>query len=167
MIRFIDLPGGWKTFILCLMLLLNLYQFGYLFMLYMHKKIRLLLLNLLPTAFIFAAMPLLGNSVHNDSGCLKDAPVAAILLIWLLIGIYTAVSIISESRKASRFWQSRRSLTCSCRIRTQILLSSTRSASMARLWMLSGERTLKSRQRANGRVIWVKQMAFFLFALNR
>ena len=45
-------------------------------------------------------MPLLGNSVHNDSGCLKDAPVAAILLIWLLIGIYTAVSIISESRKA-------------------------------------------------------------------
>lgn len=66
----------------------------------MHKKIRLLLLNLLPTAFIFAAMPLLGNSVHNDSGCLKDAPVAAILLILLLIGIYTAVSIISESRKA-------------------------------------------------------------------
>ncbi len=100
MISFIDLPGGWKTFILCFMLLLNLYQFGYLFMLYMHKKIRLLLLNLLPTAFIFAAMPLLGNSVHNDSGCLKDAPVAAILLIWLLIGIYTAVSIISESRKA-------------------------------------------------------------------
>ncbi|MDD7488576.1 MAG: hypothetical protein PUK25_02695 [Clostridiales bacterium] len=100
MISFIDLPGGWKTFILCLMLLLNLYQFGYLFMLYMHKKIRLLLLNLLPTVFIFAAMPLLGNSVHNDSGCLKDAPVAAILLIWLLIGIYTAVSNISESRKA-------------------------------------------------------------------
>lgn len=100
MISFIDLPGGWKTFLLCLMLILNLYQFGYLFMLYMHKKIRLLLLNLLPTAFIFAAMPLLGNSVHNDSGCLKDAPVAAILLIWLLIGIYTAVSIISESRKA-------------------------------------------------------------------
>ena len=100
MISFIDLPGGWKTFILCLMLILNLYQFGYLFMLYLHKKIRLLLLNLLPTVFIFAAMPLLGNSVHNDSGCLKDAPVAAILLIWLLIGIYTAVSIISESRKA-------------------------------------------------------------------
>lgn len=105
MISYIDLPGGWKTFILCFMLILNLYQFGYLFMLYMHKKIRLLLLNLLPTAFIFAAMPLLGNSVHNDSGCLKDAPVAAILLILLLIGIYTAVSIISESRKAkeSRF----------------------------------------------------------------
>ena len=100
MISFIDLPGGWKTFILCLMLLLNLYQLGYLSMLYMHKKIRLLLLNLLPTVFIFAAMPLLGNSVHNDSGCLKDAPVAAILLIWLLIGIYTAVSNISESRKA-------------------------------------------------------------------
>ena len=100
MIGYIDLPGVWKTFILCIMLLLNLYQFSYLFMLYMHKKIRLLLLNLLPTVFIFAAMPLLGNSVHNDSGCLKDAPVAAILLIWLLIGIYTAVSIISESRKA-------------------------------------------------------------------
>ena len=100
MISYIDLPSGWKTFILCLMLILNLYQFGYLFMLYMHKKIRLLLLNLLPTAFIFAAMPLLGNSVHNDSGCLKDAPVAAILLIWLLIGIYTTVSAVSESRKA-------------------------------------------------------------------
>ena len=89
MISFIDLPGGWKTFILCLILLLNLYQFGYLFMLYMHKKIRLLLLNLLPTIFIFAAMPILGNSVHNDSGYMKDVPVAAILLIWLLIGIYT------------------------------------------------------------------------------
>lgn len=100
MISFIDLPGGWKTFILCFMLLLNLYQFGYLFMLYMHKKIRLLLLNLLPTAFIFAAMPLLGNSVHNDSGYLKDVPVAAILLIWLVIGIYTTVSIVSESHKA-------------------------------------------------------------------
>ena len=100
MIGYIDLPGVWKTFILCLMLLLNLYQFGYLFMLYMHKKIRLLLLNLLPTFFIFAAMPLLGNSAHNDSGCLKDVPVVAILLILLLIGIYTTVSIISESRKA-------------------------------------------------------------------
>ena len=100
MIGYIDLPGVWKTFILCLMLLLNLYQFSYLFMLYMHKKIRLLLLNLLPTVFIFAAMPLLGNSVHNDSGCLKDVPVVAILMILLLIGIYTTVSIISESRKA-------------------------------------------------------------------
>lgn len=100
MINYIDLPGGWKTFILCLMLLLNLYQFSYLSMLYMHKKIRLLLLNLLPTVFIFAAMPLLGNSVHNDSGCLKDVPVAAISLILLLIGIYTTVSIISESHKA-------------------------------------------------------------------
>ena len=98
MIGYIDLPDVWKTFILCLMLLLNLYQFSYLFMLYMHKKIRLLLLNLLPTVFIFAAMPLLGNSVHNDSGCLKDVPVVAILMILLLIGIYTAVSIISESR---------------------------------------------------------------------
>lgn len=100
MIGYIDLPDVWKTFILCLMLLLNLYQFSYLFMLYMHKKIRLLLLNLLPTVFIFAAMPLLGNSVHNDSGCLKDVPVVAILMILLLIGIYTTVSIISESRKA-------------------------------------------------------------------
>lgn len=100
MIRFIDLPGGWKTCILCFMLLLNLYQFGYLFMLYRHKKIRPLLLNLLPAIFIFAAMPILGNSVHNDSGYMKDAPVAAILLSWLLIGIYTTVSIISESRKA-------------------------------------------------------------------
>lgn len=100
MIRFIDLPGGWKTCILCFMLLLNLYQFGYLFMLYRHKKIRPLLLNLLPAIFIFAAMPILGNSVHNNSGHMKDAPVAAILLIWLLIGIYTTVSIISESRKA-------------------------------------------------------------------
>lgn len=100
MISYIDLPGGWKTFILCLMLLLNLYQFGYLFMLYLHKKIRLLLLNLLPTIFIFAAMSILGNGVHNDSGCLKDVPIAAILLLWLLIGIYTTVSIVSESRKA-------------------------------------------------------------------
>lgn len=100
MIGYIDLPGVWKTFILCLMLLLNLYQFSYLFMLYMHKKIRLLLLNLLPTVFIFGAMPLLGNSVHNDSGCLKDVPVVAILMILLLIGIYITVSIISESRKA-------------------------------------------------------------------
>ena len=100
MISYIDLPGGCKTFILCLMLLLNLYQFGYLFMLYLHKKIRLLLLNLLPTIFIFSAMSILGNSVHNDSGCLKDVPIAAILLLWLLIGIYTTVSIVSESRKA-------------------------------------------------------------------
>ena len=100
MISYIDLPGGWKTFILCLMLLLNLYQFGYLFTLYLHKKIRLLFLNLLPTIFIFAAMPILGNSVHNDSGYLKDVPVAAVLLIWLVIGIYTTVSIISESHKA-------------------------------------------------------------------
>lgn len=100
MIGYIDLPGVWKTFILCLMLLLNLYQFGYLFMLYMHKKIRLLLLNLLPTVFVFSAMPLLGNSVHNDSGCLKGVPVVAILMFLLLIGIYTTVSIISESRKA-------------------------------------------------------------------
>ena len=57
MISFIDLPGGWKTFILCFMLLLNLYQFGYLFMLYMHKKIRLLLLNLLPVSYTHLTLP--------------------------------------------------------------------------------------------------------------
>ena len=100
MISYIDLPGGWKTFILCLMLLLNLYQFGYLFMLYLHKKIRLLLLNLAPTVLIFAAMAILGNGVHKDSGCLKDLPISAILLLLLLIGIYTSASIVSESRKA-------------------------------------------------------------------
>ena len=69
-------------------------------MLYRHRKIRLLLWNLIPAAFVFCAMPFLGNSVFRDSGVLKDLPVAAILLIWLCLVIYTTAAVVSEMRQA-------------------------------------------------------------------
>ena len=56
MTGFIDLANGCKTAVLALLLLLNLCQFLYLFMLYRHRKIRLLLWNLIPAAFVFTAM---------------------------------------------------------------------------------------------------------------
>ena len=71
MTGFIDLANGCKTAVLALLLLLNLYQFRYLFMLYRHRKIRLLLWNLIPAVFVFCTMPFLGNSVFRDSGVLK------------------------------------------------------------------------------------------------
>ena len=100
MTGFIDLANGCKTAVLALLLLLNLYQFLYLFMLCRHRKIRLLLWNLIPAAFVFTAMPFLGNSVFRDSGVLKDLPVAAILLIWLCLVIYTTAAVVSEMRQA-------------------------------------------------------------------
>ena len=100
MTGFIDLANGCKTSVLALLLLLNLYQFRYLFMLCRHRKIRLLLWNLIPAAFVFCAMPFLGSSVFLDSGVLKDLPVAAILLIWLCLVIYTTAAVVSEMRQA-------------------------------------------------------------------
>ena len=99
MTGFIDLANGCKTAVLALLLLLNLYQFRYLFILYRRRKIRLLLWNLIPAAFVFTAMPFLGNSVFHDSGVLKDLPVAAILLIWLCLVIYTTAAVVSEMRR--------------------------------------------------------------------
>ena len=99
MTGFIDLANGCKTAVLALLLLLNLYQFLYLFILYRHRKIRLLLWNLIPAVFVFCTMPFLGNSVFRDSGVLKDLPVAAILLIWLCLVIYTTAAVVSEMRQ--------------------------------------------------------------------
>ena len=100
MTGFIDLANGCKTAVLALMLLLNLYQFIYLFMLYRHRKIRLLLWNLIPAVFVFCAMPFLGSSVFRDGGVPKNLPVAAILLIWLCLVIYTTAAVVSEMRQA-------------------------------------------------------------------
>ena len=99
MTGFIDLANGCKTAVLALLLLLNLHQFRYLFILYRRRKIRLLLWNLIPAAFVFTAMPFLGNSVFHDSGVLKDLPIAAILLIWLCLVIYTTAAVVSEMRQ--------------------------------------------------------------------
>ena len=45
-------------------------------------------------------MPFLVSSVFRDGGVPKDLPIAAILLIWLCLVIYTTAAVVSEMRQA-------------------------------------------------------------------
>jgi len=100
MTAFSDLPSGSKTLFLTVLLLLNLYQFGYLYLLYVNRRYGLFIVNLIPAAAVFASMPVLGSALYFEGTAIAGLPAAAAWTFAALIFAYTTVFLVSELRRA-------------------------------------------------------------------